>query len=158
MVGRHHRFNGEGQGSLACLGVASPWGCKELDTTWWLNNKSIKMNNRSININLISSAHFWRMGFSVWETDLVIVVYRYKFYSTVWLFFGRAGSSLKHMRASTIVARGFRCPLALWILVPQLGIKLVSLALEGEFLTTRPPGKSLVWLLKLCAGITLIKN
>ena len=46
MVGWHHQFNGhefgqtledgEGQGSLECC---SPWGCKELDTTWQLNNK-----------------------------------------------------------------------------------------------------------------------
>ena len=45
MVGRHHRLNGheleqtlrdsERQGSLACF---SPWGCKELNTTWRLNN------------------------------------------------------------------------------------------------------------------------
>ena len=46
MVGWHHRFNGhefeqtlgesDGQGSLA---FCSPWGCKELDTTEWLNNR-----------------------------------------------------------------------------------------------------------------------
>ena len=45
MVGWHHQLNGrefgqapgdgEGQGSLACC---SPWGCKELDMTEWLNN------------------------------------------------------------------------------------------------------------------------
>ena len=45
MVGWHHQFNGhelgqtlgdgEGQGSLACR---SPWGRKESDTTWQLNN------------------------------------------------------------------------------------------------------------------------
>ena len=45
MVGWHHRLNGyeleqtlrdyEGQGSLVCC---SPWGCKESDTTEWLNN------------------------------------------------------------------------------------------------------------------------
>ena len=45
MVGLHHRLNGhefecvlgdgEWQGSLACC---SPWGCKESDTTEWLNN------------------------------------------------------------------------------------------------------------------------
>ena len=45
MVGWHHRLNGhefeqslgdgEGQGSLACC---SPWGCRELDMTWRLNN------------------------------------------------------------------------------------------------------------------------
>ena len=48
MVGWHHRLyghefeqalrDGEGQGSLACC---SPWGCKELDMTKWLNNKSL---------------------------------------------------------------------------------------------------------------------
>ena len=47
MVGWHHRLNGhefeqtsgdsEGQGSLACC---SPWGCKELDMTEWLNRIS----------------------------------------------------------------------------------------------------------------------
>ena len=45
MVGWHHRLyghefeqtpgDGEGQGSLMCC---SPWGCKESDTTEWLNN------------------------------------------------------------------------------------------------------------------------
>ena len=45
MVGWHHQLSGhefeqtpgdsEGQGSLACC---SPWGCKESDTTYWLNN------------------------------------------------------------------------------------------------------------------------
>ena len=48
IVRQHHRLNGhesdqtpghgEGQGSLACC---SPWGCKELDTTYWLNNNII---------------------------------------------------------------------------------------------------------------------
>ena len=45
MVGWRHRLNGhefeqaagegEGQGTLVC---SSPWGCKQLDTTKWLNN------------------------------------------------------------------------------------------------------------------------
>ena len=51
MVGWHHRLNGhefgrtpgvgDGQGRLACC---SSWGCKELDTTEWLNwlNRTIK--------------------------------------------------------------------------------------------------------------------
>ena len=49
MVGWHHWLNGhefeqilgdgEGQGSLACC---SPCGCKEPDTSEWLNNKSFK--------------------------------------------------------------------------------------------------------------------
>ena len=48
MVGWHHWLNcpefkqtlgnSEGQGSLACC---SPWGCKELDMTKWLNNSVI---------------------------------------------------------------------------------------------------------------------
>ena len=51
MAGRPHRCNehalgqtpevSEGQGGLACC---SPWGCKELDTTGWLNNN----NNDSV--------------------------------------------------------------------------------------------------------------
>ena len=46
LVGWHHRLNGhefeqslgdgEGQGSLACC---SPQGCKESDSTEWLNHK-----------------------------------------------------------------------------------------------------------------------
>ena len=50
MVGWHHQLNGhkfeqalgdgEGQGSLACC---SPWGCKESNTTEWLNNNSIEV-------------------------------------------------------------------------------------------------------------------
>ena len=47
MIGWHHWLNGcefeqtqgdsEGQGSLACC---SPWGCKELDMTEWLNSNN----------------------------------------------------------------------------------------------------------------------
>ena len=47
MFGWHHRHNGrklgqtlgdsEGQGSLMCC---SPWGCKESNTTWRLNNSN----------------------------------------------------------------------------------------------------------------------
>ena len=51
MVGWHHWLNGhefektlgdsEGQRSLECC---SPWGCKELDTTEWLNNNNNNQN------------------------------------------------------------------------------------------------------------------
>ena len=54
MVGWHHQFNGhnlgklqddgEGQGDLACC---RPWGCKESDTTWWLNNDIFLYNPRN---------------------------------------------------------------------------------------------------------------
>ena len=47
MVGLHRRLDGhefepapgdgEGQGSLACC---SPWGCRESDMTWQLNNNT----------------------------------------------------------------------------------------------------------------------
>ena len=52
MVGWHHWFNGhelgqtpgggEGQRTLVCY---SPWGRKELDTTWWLNNNNRELRN-----------------------------------------------------------------------------------------------------------------
>ena len=54
MAGQHHQFNGhelgqtlgdsEGQGGLVCC---SPWGGKESDMTWQLNNNvSLKENSR----------------------------------------------------------------------------------------------------------------
>ena len=51
--------------------------------------------------------------------------------------------SLQHMD-SLIVARGLSCPLrACGILVPQPGVKPPSPELQGKFLTTGPPEKSL---------------
>ena len=44
---------------------------------------------------------------------------------------------------SVVVAGGFSCPQACGILVPQPGIEPVSPALQGGYLTTGPPGKSL---------------
>ena len=56
MVGWHHGLNehesdqtlgdSEGQGNLVCC---SPWGCKELDMSWQLNN----------NNNMCSMLLFW---------------------------------------------------------------------------------------------------
>ena len=46
-------------------------------------------------------------------------------------------------RLSLLVAHVSHCPAACGILVPRPGIKLMSLALEGRFLTTGPPGTSL---------------
>ena len=55
MVGWHHWLNGhefkqalgesEEQGSLACY---SPWGDKELDTTQWLNNGSLRAHRQEV--------------------------------------------------------------------------------------------------------------
>ena len=44
--------------------------------------------------------------------------------------------------ASLVVVYRLSCPKACGILFPQPGIKPTSLELEGEFLTTGPPGKS----------------
>ena len=48
-----------------------------------------------------------------------------------------------------VVARRLSCPVACGTLVPRPGIEAMSLALEGRFLTTGPPGKSLLNLLPL---------
>ena len=62
MVGWHHWLNGhefeqilgdsEGQGKLACC---SPWGCKELDKTEWLNN------NISLVMNIFHSSGVYKL-------------------------------------------------------------------------------------------------
>ena len=44
---------------------------------------------------------------------------------------------------SVVAVHGLHCPTACGILVPQSGIKPISPALEGRFLTTGPPRKSL---------------
>ena len=45
------------------------------------------------------------------------------------------------------MVHGLRCPVAGGILVPRLGIELMSAVLQGGFLTTGPPGKSQGWFL-----------
>jgi len=45
--------------------------------------------------------------------------------------------------AGSEVASGLSCPTACGTLVPRPGIELTSPALQGRFLTTRPPGKPL---------------
>ena len=54
--------------------------------------------------------------------------------------FGGAGSSLR-WAGSAIVARGAQLPRSTWDL-PGPGIEWMFLALQGEFLTTGPPGTS----------------
>ena len=49
-----------------------------------------------------------------------------------------------------IVIHKLSCPAACWILVPWPGIEPVSLALQGRFLTTRPPGRSASFLWSPC--------
>ena len=67
MVGWLHQFNrhergqtpgdGEGQGTLACC---SPWDCKELDTTWRLNNNNILKVGNHLHTNMISTPAIMR--------------------------------------------------------------------------------------------------
>ena len=70
MVGWHHWLNGrkfeqaprdgEGQGSLACC---SPWGCKESNTTEWVNyNCSPRWVTVCISCKTQAEACFWMCG------------------------------------------------------------------------------------------------
>ena len=46
-------------------------------------------------------------------------------------------------QGSLVAVRGLSSPAACGILIPQPGIEFMSPALEGRFLNTAPPGKSL---------------
>ena len=64
------------------------------------------------------------------------------------------GDCLLGSQFSLVVAHKLGCPMAGGILVPRLGIKPMSPALEGRFLTTGPPRKSpricfIKWILKM---------
>ena len=52
--------------------------------------------------------------------------------------------SLRHT-GSLVEVSGLSCPAACGILVPRPGMEPASPALEGRFLTTEPPGKSLLY-------------
>ena len=49
-----------------------------------------------------------------------------------------------------IVTHRLSCPATCWILVPWPGIEPASLALQGRFLTTGPPGRSASFLWSPC--------
>ena len=53
--------------------------------------------------------------------------------------------SLVAVHGSVVAASELSFSAACRILVPSPGIKLMSPALQGGFLTTGPPGKSLYW-------------
>ena len=52
------------------------------------------------------------------------------------------GAQAPECAGSVVAARGLSCPVECGVLAPQPGVELASLALEGEFLTTGPLGKS----------------
>ena len=74
------------------------------------------------------------MGFSLWHSRSFIVVHR----------LSGCGALAAEYTGSTVAARGLRYSVACGIIVPQPGIKPRSPALQGRFLTTGPPGRSLV--------------
>ena len=97
IVGRHHPFNGhelgqtltdgEGQGGLASC---SPWGHKELDTTWQLNNNNVLPPQTHVLISN-SSVTVWGSGplggNSVMKVELSWVrLHCAQLLSCVWLF------------------------------------------------------------------------
>ena len=71
------------------------------------------------------------------------------FFFFICLFLAASGLScgswdlLLWANSSVVAALAFRCPAACGILVPWLGIKPTSSALESEFLNTEPPGSPL---------------
>ena len=88
----------------------------------------------------------------------LLLFFLFFFSNVCWLFvfkkyiylFGCFGSSLHYVRifhSSTqtlVAARRLSCSTTCGILVPWPGLELVSPALQSEFLTTRPPEKSLL--------------
>ena len=88
-------------------------------------------------------------GSFVWHTDFSLVVHGLLSTCGAWAperMDSVVCSTLTHSlrcTSSVVVACGLSCPRAYGILVPQPGIEPVSPALEGRFLTTGPPGKSL---------------
>ena len=61
----------------------------------------------------------------------------------IWIFHGSTWTLSSCGTASVVAVLGLSCSAACGILVPHPGIKFESLALQGKFLTTGPPGKSL---------------
>ena len=57
---------------------------------------------------------------------------------------------LRHVGFSLVAVQGLNCPVTCGILVAQPGIEPVAPALEGGFLTTGPPGKSLLSRFLIC--------
>ena len=76
------------------------------------------------------------------EVVTVAILPRVLLFSLIYLF-DCVGLSCG-IRASLVTALRLSCPMACAILVPWTGIKPLPPALEGGFLTTRPPVKSQV--------------
>ena len=78
MVGWHHWLNGhgfgwtlevgDGQGGLACCGS---WGCKELDTTEWLNWTELKDRQICVKDSNCSDAYLGHLAFTLYILTLL---------------------------------------------------------------------------------------
>ena len=108
MLGWHHQLDGhgfgwipgvgDGQGGLVCC---SPWGCKESDTTEWLNwtelNNNFIIENylglRFIHSNLMVALEFW---ISVWASklDMQTTVSFSRLWTAPWMAIGLAVQQL----------------------------------------------------------------
>ena len=71
-------------------------------------------------------------------SHFIAYIWEILFYLFIWL-----GSFSVWFRESSVAGHGLSRSAAWWILVPQPRIKPASSALQGGFLTIRPPGKSL---------------
>ena len=99
--------------------------------------------------------------------DLIVKMEKYRTVVGIFFFFGCVRSQLRHTGSSlwhagfsscdtwalecvgsVVVAHWLSCPAACGILVPCPGIEPTSPVLEGGFLTTGPPRKSLGFVLE----------
>ena len=90
---------------------------------------------------LSSSCPLWSPCF-VTQNWLILIFYHIALKKK--FFFLAALGLCWDMQASLVATQGLGWPAARGILVPQPGMELLSLALEGGFLTTGPPAKSLL--------------
>ena len=75
----------------------------------------------------------------------------YLLFKKIIYLFGCIRSSLQHWGLFLFGAQGFSCSLTCGFLVPKPGIKPTTLALQGRFLITGPPEKSLLYFLDLAS-------
>ena len=133
MTGWHHQLNGhefeqtpghsEGQGSLACCSL---WGCKEWDTTEWLNNNNVPCttNNKLLMENPVKQSSLetralffetlkWQKGF------FLRVQYRkgnneQTFSGASWQTWPRSGEIKVNLNLSDQPYRSSWCECPLW--------------------------------------------
>ena len=124
---------GDGQGSLAWY---IPWGFKKLDMTKWLNWTKTKVMSSLASLDILLST----------VTSSYISPFTYVVASCI----QKPGYHSSHLDPFLQWLKKklffWLHHMACWILVLGPGIKPVSLALAGGFLTTGQLGKSLLWL------------